>query len=379
VLGQDPTYSKRANYTKRNQIVLIFRYLAKEVFLSLAALTSILMFIFMSNQFVRYLNRAAAGQIPLTIIMKLMMLEVPNLMGLLLPLGFYMALLIAYGRLYADSEMTVLQACGYGLSSLLKHSYIMAGMVSLFVLIIMLWASPIIAIERAKLIRTTGIQTLIQTILPGRFTITPTGTEVLYVQSMNRAHDAGDGLFIAHQVIKNNIAQWNVLWADKAYTETDAKTQEDYLILKNGREYEGRPGQADYQVADFKEYRARLPHPTLLFKDEAKVAKTASLWPLWNPDPHKAAELQWRISVPLMVLCLTLVAIPLSRVNPRSGKFARLLPAILIYIVYANLMFIARDWVVSEKVPAWLGMWWIHILVLIIGLLLVWHNRIRAG
>lgn len=359
--------------------MLIFRYLAKEVFISLASLTSILMFIFMSNQFVRYLNRAALGQIPLTIIMKLMMLELPNLMGLLLPLGFYMALLITYGRLYADSEMTVLQACGFGLSSLLKHSYIMAGIVSLIVLIIMLWASPIIAIERAKLLRTTGIQTLIQTIMPGRFTVTPRGTEVLYVQSMSRAHNEGENLFLAHQVVKNNIPQWNIIWADKARMDTDPNTEEDYLILKNGREYEGRPGQGDYQVADFKEYKARLPHPTLIFKDETKVAKSSTLWPIWNADTHKAAELQWRLSVPLMVLCLTVVAIPLSRVNPRSGKFAKLLPAILIYIVYANLMFIARDWVVTAKLPVWLGMWWIHLLVLLLGLLLLWRNRIKLG
>ena len=76
----------------------------------------------MSNQFVQYLNRAASGNIPGMIILKLMMLELPNLMGLLLPLGFYVALLLSYGRLYADSEMTVLRACGYGPMQLIKHS-----------------------------------------------------------------------------------------------------------------------------------------------------------------------------------------------------------------------------------------------------------------
>jgi len=134
--------------------VLIFRYLAKEVFVTLAALTTILMLIFMSNQFVRYLGRVANGQIPLAIIMKLMMLELPNLMGLVLPLGFYVALLIAYGRLYAENEMTVLRACGYSPAKLLKHSYIMAIFVSGLVMTLVLWVSPMIAIERTKLLRT---------------------------------------------------------------------------------------------------------------------------------------------------------------------------------------------------------------------------------
>jgi lipopolysaccharide export system permease protein len=359
--------------------VLIFRYLAKEVFVTLAALTTILMLIFMSNQFVRYLNRAASGQIPLSIIMKLMMLEVPNLMGLLLPLGFYIALLIAYGRLYADSEMTVLQACGYGPAQLLKHSYYMAVTVFTIVMVVMIWASPVIATERAKLLRTSGIQTLIQTVVPGHFTSVSKGKQIFYVESMSRDHTQAQHIFLARQVIKNDVPQWNILWAEKAFAETDPETMEDYLILQKGSEYEGLPGQADFQVADFVQYKARLPHPTVAIKEDIRTATTASLWPLLNSDKRKAAELQWRLSVPLMVLTLTLVAVPLSRVNPRSGKFAKLLPAILLYIIYANFIFIARDWVVAGKVPVWIGIWWIHLVVLIIGLLLVWRNMVKIG
>lgn len=359
--------------------MLIFRYLAREVFITLASLTTILMLIFMSNQFVRYLNRAASGSIPLAIVMKLMMLELPNLMGLLLPLGFYIALLIAYGRLYADSEMTVLQACGYGPGKLLKHSYVMAAVVSSVVLVIMVWVSPLIASERAKLLRTSGVQTLIQTILPGHFTSVSGGKQVFYVESMARDHTKGQHIFLARQVEKNNKPQWNILWAEKAFAETDPATQEDYLILQNGREYEGLPGRADYQVVEFNQYKARLPHPTMLIKDDAKSASTASLLPLLNTDTHKAAELQWRLSVPMMVLTLTLVAVPLSRVNPRSGKFAKLLPAVILFIIYANFMFIARDWVARGKIPVWIGMWWVHLLVLIPGLLLIWRNRTKLG
>jgi len=334
----------------------------------------------MSNQFVHYLNRAASGQIPITIIMKVMMLEMPNLMGLLLPLGFYMALLIAYGRLYADSEMTVLQACAYGPKQLLKHSYLMASIVAVLVFIIAIWASPIIAHERNKLIHAAGIKTLIQTIVPGHFSSVSHGNNVFYVESTNRAHDQGNNLFLARRTVKNQVQQWQIVSAQKAFTETSPKTQEDYLILEQGQAYEGVPGSANYQVTEFKQYRARLPHPTLSRKGHsAKIAPTAELWPLWNEDKDKAAELQWRLSVPIMVLTLTLVAIPLSRVNPRSGKFAKILPAILLYMVYANMLFVGRDWVAQGKVPIWLGMWWIHLAVIIIGALLLWRNRLSLG
>lgn len=360
--------------------MLIFRYLSKEVFVTLVSLTMILLLIFMSNQLVLYLNRAASGQIPGMLIMKLMMLELPNLLSLLLPLGFYVALLLAYGRLYAESEMTVLQACGYGPGRLLKHSFMMASVVAVCELVIMLWGSPLIAIERATLLRTTGVQTLIQTIVPGRFNTIPGGPQrIFYVESMNRDHTVAKNIFLAQNTPKNGEEQWDILWADKAYAQTDQDTLEDYVVLLDGKKYQGVPGNADFQVATFKEYKARLPHPVVNIKEDARTASTASLWPLNNSNRVKAAELQWRLSIPIMVLMLTLVGVPLSRVNSRSGKYAKLLPAIVIFIVYANLMFIGRNWLAVGKTPVWLGLWWVHVVVGVLGLLLIWRNQVKLS
>lgn len=359
--------------------MIIFRYLAKEVFLTLVSLTSILMLIFMSNQLIQYLNRAASGSIPGVIIMKLMMLELPTLLSLLIPLGFYISMLLAYGRLYAESEMTVLRACGYGPNQLLKHSFIMAGFITIIVAIVMIWVTPHIYIERAKLLRTTGIQTLVQTIIPGRFNAINGGQEVFYVQSMSRNHTQAEQIFLAKRSSQDDKIRWDVLWADKAFAEKDKKTQEDYIILKNGEEYQGTPGKADYQIAEFGEYKARLPHPEVHINDDLRTASTGSLWPLINANPAKSAELQWRLSIPLMVLTLTLIAVPLSRINPRSGKYAKLFPAIIIYILYANLMFVGRNAIVSGTIPQWLGLWWIHLLVAALGCLFIWYNRVKLA
>ncbi len=360
--------------------MLIFRYLSKEVFITLVSLTMILLLIFMSNQLVLYLNRAASGQIPGMLIMKLMMLELPNLLSLLLPLGFYVALLLAYGRMYAENEMTVLQACGYGPGRLLKHSFMMASVVAVLELVIMLWGSPLIAIERATLLRTTGVQTLIQTIVPGRFNTIPGGSQrIFYVEAMNRDHSLAKNIFLAQNTQKNGEERWDVFWAEKAYAQTDPVTFEDYVVLHDGKKYQGVPGNADYQVGMFEQYKARLPHPTVSIKADARTASTASLWPLNNPSRVRAAELQWRLSIPVMVLMLTLVGVPLSRVNSRTGKYAKLLPAIVIFIFYANLMFIARDWLAVGKTPVWLGLWWVHLIFAALGMLLIWRNQVKLS
>ncbi|KTD14587.1 hypothetical protein Lgra_0618 [Legionella gratiana] len=359
--------------------MIIFRYLAKEVFITLISLTSILVLIFLSNQLIQYLNRAASGSIPGIIIMKLMMLELPTLLCLLIPLGFYIAMLLAYGRLYAESEMTVLRACGYGPNKLLQHSFIMATVVAFIVAVVMIWGSPLIYIERAKLLRSTGIQTLVQTIMPGRFHAINEGKEVFYVQSMSRDHTKAEQVFLAKRTTVEDKTRWDVLWADQAFAETDPQTGEDYIILQNGKEYQGVPGHADYQIAEFGQYKARLPHPVVKISEDFRTLSTANLLPFNNPDRAKAAELQWRFSVPIMVFTLTLIAVPLSRINPRSGKFAKLLPAIIIYIVYANLLFIARDAMVSGKMPYWLGLWWVHLSIIAFGLLLLWRNQAKLA
>ncbi len=363
---------------KKKQGVIIFRYLYREVFVTLAAMTTILLLIFMSNQFMRYLSRAASGQIPAMFIMKLMMLELPNLIGLLLPLGFYVALMVAYGRLYAESEMTVLQACGYGPNKLLKHSLFMASVVAAIVFVIMMWASPVIAVERAKLLRTSGIQTLIKTIVPGHFREVQGGKQVFYVESMNPSHSVAGNVFLAKLDEKKGTNQWDILWADRAFIEENSETGEEFIIFESGKAYQGSPGDPNYQVAQFKHYKARLPTPVVSIKEDIRTTKTRDLFPI-NQDRRKLAEFQWRVSVPFMVLTLTLIAVPLSRVNPRAGKFARLLPAIILYIFYANLMFVARDWLVEGVTPLWLGIWWVHLPILLIGIFLTWRNQVSLS
>lgn len=355
--------------------MLIFRYLTKEILITLIALTSILLLIFMSNDLVLYLNRAVSGEIPGMVLMKLMLLELPMLIGPLLPLGFYITLLIVYGRLYAESEMIVLQASGYGPNQLLKHSFCMAFIVMLVMVLITFFLTPLAAKQRNLLLNATGAQILIQTIAPGRFHEIANGSQVFYIETMNRAHDEAHNIFWASQNIKNNQVVWDILWAQEGFAKKDALTGEHYVLLRHGKEFQGLPGQSSYQVASFEQYQARLPHPSVVFKQDMRILTFQQLLPFFNQDIQKSVELQWRLSLILMVLPLTLLAVPLSRLDPRSGKYAKLVPAICIFFIYANLLFVTRSWLVNGRVPLWLGFWWLHGVIVLLGLALIFHNR----
>lgn len=349
--------------------MLIFRYLAKEVFYTLIALTVILLCIFLSNQMVQYMNRAASGSIPVVFLLKLLLIELPNLLILLLPMGFYVALILAYGRLYADNEMTVLHACGYRHATLVKHSIWMALVVAIFVLGVMLFLSPSIAKQRVTLIRSSGLQFFLKTVAPERFN-TMFSPNVFYIASINKQKTKAHQVFVA----KKTPAGWDVVWADQAGMKKSLNG-EDILELEHGRYYKGTAGKANFQTASFERYDTILPKSELDVSSDVRTLPTVQLLPWFNTDAKKAAELQWRLSVPLMVLILTLLAIPLSRVNPRQGKHAKLLPALLIFMFYANFLFVARSWVEKGSISVGLGVWWLHALMMSVAIIMILYQK----
>lgn len=354
--------------------MILFRYLVKEVGMTLFGMTGILVIIFMSNQVMLYMNRAARGSLPGMLIIQLLLLELPNLLSLLLPLGFYFALLIAYGRLYADSEMVVLQACGYSSGRLLKHTFWMALMVASIVATMMSF-TPQIAYQRSKLLESTGLQTIIQTVIPGRFKTVFGDQYIYYVEKMNTKHTEAQNIFLAKRVEHAGQFSWDILTARQAKAKKDPQTGEDYLSLTEGKNYQGIPGQADYQISAFQRYEARLPHPKVHMNLNVRTMSFRQLLPWNNSNLEKVAEMQWRISIPLMVFVLSLVGVPLSRVNPRAGKFSKLLPGILLAFIYSDFLFIVHRWVANDKIPTWIGMWGLHVLIAALGLGLLWHQR----
>lgn len=348
--------------------MIFFRYLTKEVLLTTLAVTLIFLLIFLSNQLVRYLAMSAAGQFPGIILFRLMALEVPKLLGLLLPLGCFLGIILAYGRLYADQEMTVMIASGLSMQRLIMITMVIATVIGLICAAMVMWLAPSIAAAKARLVKQEAKNVLIHSIAPQRFHRLNHGRLVVFANEVS----AGEarGVFVASLDPKGN--KWSVVTAKAATVQQEPQTQQRFVVMKDGSRYSGEPRQKNLQVIRFERYGMRLPTPQVDLNHETHAKSTASLFPVDNKNTVLAAELQWRISVPLSVWLLALLAIPLSRVKPRQGKYAKVLPAGLVYAVYANMLFVARDWVDNGTVPALIGMWWLHLLVLLLALALLW-------
>lgn len=347
--------------------VIIFRYLARELYSHLLAITLILFAIFITNQFMLYLKDVAKGQITLVVVGKLILLQIPLLLGFLLPLAFFLSILMAFGRLYVDHEMTILAACGMSQNRLLTMVMSIGLIVFLLVSGLMLWFEPIMQAYREKVFDYAIAEATVNKIIPQQFEYFG-NNRVFYAQAISRqAHQMSD-VFFATQGDKNpdGTHVWDVTIAKQAKEDNNVVKGDQFLVFNDGRRYLGTPGHRDFEVAQFKEYglKPKLDRGTLHVWP--KDVPTMELWKIRNTKPAAAAELQWRIAMPISVLILTLIGFPLSRVNPRLGKFTKLLPAIVLYMVYSDLLFLGKAWIKKGHLDPLVGLWWIHGLMVLV-------------
>lgn len=346
--------------------MIIFRYLARELYSHVLAITLILFAIFITNQFMLYLKDVAKGQITLLVVGKLILLQVPLLLGFLLPLAFFLSILMVFGRLYVDHEMTVLAACGMSHLRLLMMVLSIAMIVFCIVAGLMLWFEPFLENYREKVFDSAMAEATIEKIIPQQFEYFG-ANRVFYAQNISRQQKTMSNVFFVTRGDANpdGSHSWDVTVAKESKEEKDPLTGIQFLVFTTGYRYLGTPGHADFEVAQFEQYGLKPKLNRGRLHVWPKDVPTVRLWKIRNKKPAAAAELQWRIAMPISVLLLTFLGFPLSRVNPRLGKFTKILPAIVLYIVYSDLLFLGKAWIKRGHLDPSIGLWWIHGLMLL--------------
>lgn len=356
--------------------MIILRYLAKEVISTLLSVTLVLLFIFVSNQFVRYLGEAAAGKLLGSVLLRLMLFQIPYLLGFLLPLGLFLGILLTYGRLYNDNELTALAACGFSKKQLLRATMIIAVGVMSVVAFLTLWLGPQLLTYKDKLIAESDSASIIQTLRPGRFQADPSGRQVYYVEEISRDHEHLTNIFVAQQKKVEGaypaLSQWTVISAQGGYSMREQQTQDQFLVATQGYRYMGTPGQADFHIGQFEKYGVRiLEHAVSSRNKVEELSLKALLQQVRAGNTLAYAESQWRFAMPLATLILALLAVPLSELRPRQGRYAKIFPSLLIFTVYANMLFVSRTWLERGTVSPWLGTWVVHGSLLLLAVILL--------
>lgn len=361
--------------------MIIFRYLARDVLATTAAVCAVLMLVIVSARFIKYLADAAAGKLDPGVLFAIIGYRIPDFLELVLPLAFFLSILLTYGRLYVDSEMTVLQACGMSERRLITYTLLIGALVAALVGWMSIVVTPSGLAKAEELFNAQRQRGEIEGLSPGRFYSLRGDRGVTYTQGIS-ADGRLESVFLAQA--DDDEAGENgdngglvVVVADKGFSRRSEGTGERYLVLEQGQRIQGIPGRADFQVTDFEEYGQRLePVKPWELRADSEAMPTSAL--LGSDDPEHRAEIQWRFSLPMLVLTVSLLAVPLSKTNPRQGRFAKILPAILLYVVYLLSVNAARGAVEDGAMAIRFGIWWVHGLFLLIALgLIVWSSGWR--
>ncbi|MDR1057327.1 MAG: LPS export ABC transporter permease LptF [Coxiellaceae bacterium] len=353
---------------------IVTRYLIREVYIAMLAAVVVLLFIFLSNVLVRYMHFAASGALSSQAVKIIMLLQIPILSAILLPASLFLGILLAYGRLYADSEMIIFTVCGMDPKRLLTTNLILALIIILLVATLSLWINPKVY-KYYDHINSGATSLVLDMVKPGSFNNEiAQGKWVFYVETISHDKKYFYNVFAVEQTNNSSqIGEQNlcVLTAKSAYQQQgDSNGNEPYIILKDGYRYVGTPGQKDYEITKYDEYGIKISPETQEWHGDESSIPTMKLLQAKHNN-LAAAELQWRISLPLSTFILTLIGIPLSKVKSKRGRYAQLIPAILLYVVYANFLFLARAWIKRGVLSPMLGVWWVHGLMLALAIFLI--------
>lgn len=337
------------------------------------AVTFVLLLVFMSGRFIKYLAKAASGGISPDILFSIMAYRLPGFLELILPLGFFIGILLAYGRMYLESEMTVLHACGYSNRRLLVVTLSYSCVVMLFVGALSLFFTPLGMQKVETLLYEQSKLTEFEMLFPGKFQSFKSGASTTYAESLSDDKKTMYNVFISEKSEKNNTQ--NLVYAKSGTQRIDAQTGERFLELHHGASYEGRPGALDYHVVEFESYGVLIEEESE--EQGAVKAEAISTKVLWQADDLESkALLQWRISLPLLVPIITLLAVSVSRVNPRQGRFFHLFPAMMLYVGYLGLLIVARKSIEKGELPYWIGLWSVHLLFFLLSVILLSKDKV---
>lgn len=353
--------------------MIILRYLTKEVLQTTFAVTGVLLVIIMSGRFVKYLAEAAAGKMDPSVLLALMFYRLPGFLELILPLGFFVSILLAYGRLYTDSEMTVLFSCGVSRKKLIAWTYVPASLIALVIASLSLWLTPLGLQEAEKILAQQKARNDFETMQPARFQLSRNKTLVSYTETISDNQEILSAFFLANMSVKKDKPLMTVR-ADTAQYVVDEVLDQRYLLLKQGTRYEGRPGTKNYRVTEFNEFAQHVDAPKeIVIANKVNILPTTDLWGSSVLD-HQAA-LQWRLSSPLVVLIITLLGVIFSHTNPRRGRYVMLFPSILLYLVYLVMLNAARGAIEEERLSPAMGLWSIHMAFALLSVALLVNKK----
>jgi lipopolysaccharide export system permease protein len=344
------------------------RSIVGELTSAASAVFTVLFSILFSVGLVRILGQAAGGRVDNQAVFQLLLLTSITWLPVVLTLTLYVSVLMTLSRAYRDSEMVVWFASGQSLAAWIAPVLRFAWPIIVAVTLLSLFVSPWSTGQIDELRRSFTQRDDVSRVAPGRFIESGGAERVFFVESVNFEDSQVRNVFVSIR----SQGRDGVIVAAKGEIEV-APNGDRYLVLEQGRRYEGRPGSPEFRTMEFDRYAIRLEvKPGRALEDRS--VRTKPLPELLDDlTPSAKGELTWRIGIPIAAIVVTLLAIPLAYTNPRVGRSLNLIIAVLLFAIYFNILSTVQGWVIQQRVSFPVGLTIVHAAVL--GLTVVLFAR----
>lgn len=350
------------------------RYLTYDVVTHTGAVSLILFLVVFSGRFIKYLAEAAIGDLSAGILLPIMLYKLPAFFELILPLGFYIGVLLSFGRLYADSEMVIFRASGTSQWQLFSRISTATIATTLLVATLALVLGPNGAARANALLAEPRSAEGMHVLAEGRFKKQRAGDYVTYVEQIS---DDGkmNTVFVAERQRSESGTVLSTTLAESGAIEIDPESGRRYLQLSNGHRYSVSPGKAELTQARFDGYRSLIPEIEGGLRSQAQVETLPTSALIGSDNPEHIAILGWRISLALIVPVMVLFAIPLSQTDSRRGRYAKLGPALVVFLLYFVALSQARS--MAEESGSLVVFVVVHSLFTVVGVALMLGDDLR--
>lgn len=350
----------------------------RETLKSQLAILFILLLIFFCQKLVRILGAAADGEIPTNLVLSLLGLGVPEMAQLILPLSLFLGLLMTLGKLYTESEITVMHACGLSRAVLVKAALVLALFTGAVAAVNVMWAGPWSSRHQDQVLADAKANPGMAALAQGQFQQASDGNSVLFIEGVDGKNF--NNVFLAQLRPKGN-ARPSVVLADSGQL-SQHKDGSQVVTLNSGTRFEGTAMLRDFRITDFQNYQAVIGHQAVAL--DPTDTEQMNMRTLFNTDnPRASAELHWRLTLIFAVVMMALMVVPLSVVNPRQGRVLSMLPAMLLYLIFFLLQTTLRSNGAKGKLDPMIWMWAVNLLYLALAVVLnLWDTvpmrRVRA-
>ena len=357
---------------------ILDRYIFREIASTWLGVTMVLLLILLTNQFARVLGDVAKGKLPKDAAFDVIGLSAAQYLTILVPIGLFLAVMLALGRLYRDSELPAMMACRVGPSGIYRPLFWLLLPLSLGVA----WLSIDLGPRALQSIERVGAEARreadLASIEPGRFVSIGPDSAVVYGEHVLESGMI-ENVFLQRRLDDGRL---EVIVARLGEQMESDDPDIRFLVLHEGRRHVGIPGTSEFRVVEFLEYGIPYRLPSLDPPDPRPRAMTFQNL-VQSDDLEHIAELQWRLGVPIATIILAILAVPLSRTQPRAGRYGRLAIGLLVFIIYLNMLSASKAWIEQGTLSPSLGLWWVHgsALLFAIGLLgfqSMLHRKIRV-